>query len=111
EIEPNAVLFLMNALYFKGDWSTRFDPDKTASEAFTLVNGSAVQVPTMRGSVGAITHFTDTYRVVELPYGRKNFSMVIVVPNNLSTFIEGLDAAGWNSLMEPLNAFDGEDWP
>ena len=37
QIQPDNVMFLLNALYFKGDWQTRFDATKTIDSPFKLV--------------------------------------------------------------------------
>ena len=49
EINANAVLFLINAIYFKGSWQTEFDPANTRDGTFHLTNGSTKQVPMMFG--------------------------------------------------------------
>src|SRR5690606_9744998 len=46
-IDPAAMLFLLNAVYFNAPWTEAFDPDRTAPRDFTLADGSVVQVPTM----------------------------------------------------------------
>ena len=80
-LDPSLVMLLMNALYFKGIWTTEFDEAATAPAAFTRADGSAVQVPTMRGEIHARTARGEGYRAVELPYGRRNFSLVVLVPD------------------------------
>ena len=80
-LDPDLVMLLMNALYFKGTWTTEFDEAATAPAAFTLADGSTVQVPTMSGEVEARRAQGEGYRAIELPYGRRNFSMVVLVPD------------------------------
>ncbi|MDX1647258.1 MAG: serpin family protein, partial [Longimicrobiales bacterium] len=46
-IPPNIVAFLMNAIYFKGTWTTQFDPDDTAPAPFHLPDGTTTEVPMM----------------------------------------------------------------
>jgi len=88
---------LMNAIYYKGDWTNKFDESATQDRTFTFLDGSTAQVPTMSGEVTARYTSGEGYRVVELPYGRRNFSMVIVIP----------DDHAFESFM---NTFDGEEW-
>lgn len=105
EISGNAVLFLMNALYFKGDWSYQFDKDLTTLKPFNLDNGSLVNVSTMTGEVGARLAFGNSYRAIELPYGRTNFTMVIVVPENtLADFYQSFSGSVWSSITTALDA-------
>jgi serpin B len=104
EISSDAVMFLMNALYFKGIWTNQFDKDKTSPKPFYLEDGSQVSVPTMFGKIPSKTYSTNDYQAIELMYGRTNFSMVIIVPvNNLAGFLETFDDDDWQILT---GAFD-----
>lgn len=47
EISADEVLFLINAIYFKGSWQTEFDPAKTRDGDFHLSDGTTKQVPMM----------------------------------------------------------------
>ncbi len=80
EIDPDLMMLLMNAVYFNGEWSTRFDPARTADAGFELADGTTVQVPMMTGEVRGRAVLGDGYHAAELPYGRGNFSMVAIVP-------------------------------
>lgn len=105
EISPDAVMFLMNALYFKGDWTYQFDEDETADRPFFLDDGSFVSVPTMAGNVMALRHIGEGYKAIELPYGQTNFSMVIVVPDQtLAGFYPGFTPETWQQLTQGLDA-------
>jgi serpin B len=112
QIQPNTVMFLMNALYFKGDWTNPFEKNRTTPSEFTLSDGSKVMVPTMHGSVASLKHSTQQYRAIELPYGRKNFSMVIIVPNNdMETFLSDFTADTWAGLTASLDQHTDDEWP
>ena len=105
EISPDAVMFLMNALYFKGNWSYQFDKSLTANKPFYLSGGSSVNAGTMTGEVGAKIISNDSFKAIELAYGRTNFSMIIIVPQtNLETFISSFNGASWKDLT---NSIDG----
>lgn len=108
ELDPALVLLLMNALYFKGDWTTPFDADLTSDADFTLASGETVEVPTMRGQTPARLASGDGYRALELPYGRRNFSMVVLMPDEapLADFAAQLDAGLWSDATTRLDALD-----
>ncbi len=97
------VMLLMNALYFKGDWTNQFDKSMTTDKPFYMVDGSQKGVPTMTGKVNTIRHFDTDYMAVELPYGRKNFSMVIIQPENLSDFYQSFDGQKWGFISTALD--------
>lgn len=106
-ITQETVLFLMNALYFKGEWTTPFEEAKTASRPFALENDTYVNVPTMEGRVDSRQFSTGTYRAIELPYGRRNFSMVVLVPNeSLNTFLPRFTPALWDEISSGLGQED-----
>jgi len=69
-IEPDTVMFLINALYFLGDWTWQFDPDLTDERPFHNLDGSTSQVPAMRLGDADLRYYADEMlQMVELPYG------------------------------------------
>jgi serpin B len=107
EISADAVMFIMNALYFKGDWSYQFDEDKTTNRPFYLNGGSQISVSTMSGEVGARTATGQGYSAIEMPYGRTNFTMSVIVPEgSLDDFTSEFTAAKWDDITA---AFDQTD--
>ena len=106
KIEPGHVLFLLNALYFKGDWTAQFDRGDTAPADFRLEDGRTVRVPTMSGDLPAQLVFGDGYQAVELAYGSGNFSFVALLPNegSLADFAADLDAGLWTDATTRLDA-------
>lgn len=107
EISPDAVMFIMNALYFKGDWSYQFDKNLTSDRAFYNNGSSSVDVSTMKGDVGSRIAYGTGYRAIEMPYGQTNFTMVVVVPEgSLTEFNSTFDAEKWNTIT---SAFDSQE--
>ena len=43
-IDPLVVMYLINAIYFNGDWTWRFDADLTADRPFYLSGGGSVDI-------------------------------------------------------------------
>ena len=106
EIESNAVLFLMNAIYFKGVWQTEFDPKNTRDGTFHLTDGSTKQVPMMyRQGMYPIYH-GDNVEAINLAYGEGRMSMYIFLPSqksNLNDFLNSLNAEDWENWMTQFN--------
>lgn len=82
-IDDLTTVILVNALYFKGNWSHPFEKYSTTKKDFFKTKTEVVQVETM--------HNTDLYnyyesselnsKFLELPYEGDDVSMVIVLPN------------------------------
>ncbi|MFO7574976.1 MAG: serpin family protein, partial [Bacteroidales bacterium] len=106
-ISGNAVMFIMNALYFKGDWSYQFDKSETQNRPFHPDGGAMVNVSTMKSEVGTRVFYGGNYKVVEMPYGRTNFTMVVVVPTEtLGSFYTSLTPQVWDEITSGLDEKD-----
>jgi serine protease inhibitor len=89
QTRPDDVMYLINALYFKGTWTYRFDPQNTQPAPFTLANGSTVTKDFMRLTRGRYRRYADAQQqVIDLPYGNRRFSMTFVVPQGQSTLAD-----------------------
>ncbi len=101
-IPPEIVMYLINAIYFKGSWRDRFDAGSTGVADFTRDDGGRYPVHMMRRT-GFVPYFeTPVARGVELPYGRTAFVMDVVLPANGTTLRElaaGLDTATWRAWL------------
>ena len=86
-IPANAVMYLINAIYFKANWSVQFDPAKTEDRDFTLTDGTVAQVPTMYAD--AVT-FRSSYnnekklQLIDIPYGNGAYGFTIIMPDDPS---------------------------
>ena len=105
EISPDDVMFLINALYFKGSWTQKFDKNKTNDAAFHYYDGSTANIPTMHGQVPGRLVTATGYQAIEIFYGRKNFSMIIMLPDtDIDALTESLTPALWNDLTQQLGS-------
>jgi serine protease inhibitor len=96
-------------LYFKGQWTTSFDPTDTAAAPFTLSNGS--QTPTeLMHQTGSFAYAAGTLRglnfqAVHMPYGQGRLSMLIILPNagtDLTRFIAAITVDDLDGLIAQL---------
>ena len=110
EVIPGAVvMYLINAIYFKGSWTFRFDPSDTRTEPFHLDNGSTRSVPlmTLRGELPY--QETGRFQAVDLPYGGRAFSMTVLVPApgvRVDDLAGSLDAAEWKEIADGFHETD-----
>jgi len=92
---PLAVSYLLNAIYFKGEWADPFDVANTKDETF----GGGPAVPMMHKENFAIPYAeNDLYQTIMLPYGNGAYSMRIFLPREDKTIgdvLEGLNGSNW----------------
>lgn len=105
EIPQAAIMYLINAIYFKGDWQYTFDEDMTYETSFFKHDGSTVPID-MMGWEGAteLPYFeNELFQAIDLPYGDGQFSMTLMLPKN-EVGIEGvvaeLNKENWDAWME-----------
>jgi serpin B len=106
QMPDGARLFLINAIYFKSAWKTRFEIKQTYKAPFRLADNSTVQADFMTNrSVDMKTAYDNGTNVVELPYSNDKYSMVLVMPDtDLKGYINNLDQTKWDMLMSKLTA-------
>ncbi len=94
-VDTNTRMVLVNAIYFKADWETPFDPNDTSDAPFTLLDGLQNQVKMMNNSELTLSYVKgDGYQAVELPYNGNTAAMDIIMPDtgNFQSFESSLDA-------------------
>lgn len=110
KINPDDVCFLINALYFNGKWTTRFDKKETRLDNFMKAPGIGVQVPTMylKDTVHAI--ISQDLQAVELPYGDGSWSMYLFLPSasaDLDDWCSQELSSGWDDLRSQFEPVPG----
>ncbi|KAI4352346.1 hypothetical protein L6164_006609 [Bauhinia variegata] len=100
-LDSDTRLILANVLYFKGAWDQKFDPSKTTTKNFNLLNGQIVQVPFMTSKTSE-RHFYksfDSFKILQIPYQSGNnplkFFMCFFLPH---------EKDGLQSLINSLNS-------
>jgi serpin B len=98
-IDPLTMAFLMNAIYFKGDWTGQFDPRDTYSGPFHLEGGGTENVRFMVKDDSVGLRSTEAWQGVELPYGGGAWVMTLAIPRD----DHDLDAvlADLESILDP----------
>lgn len=82
EISPQTIMYLINAIYFKGVWKLQFDKTKTYDDFFTTESGKRVAVKMMQQESDVSTYSNDLFTAVELPYSSGSYSMMLLLPNS-----------------------------
>ncbi|MBW8769424.1 MAG: serpin family protein [Gemmatimonadetes bacterium] len=99
QIRPDEVMFLINAIYFKGSWRAKFDPALTADAPFHGIAGD--QPAKLMHREGTIRYLqTPTFSAVDLPYGNSAYSMSVVLPSagqSVDAVLASLQADAWSA--------------
>jgi len=81
-LDPEAILYLINAIYFKGQWTTKFDKKDTYESNFNLEDGTTKKAMMMNINDEEYAYMeNDDFQLAALPYGKEeNVKMYIFLP-------------------------------
>ncbi len=108
-IPLGVIAYLINAIYFKGNWTYQFDKDETKDAPFRLADGSEVSVDMMSYAEETPIRFAydEGYQIVDLPYGGQAYSMTIVLPpepSDADALAEELTQERWDAWVAALDS-------
>ncbi len=101
-------MVLVNAIYFKADWSNEFDPANTKDAPFNLLDGTQVTSKQMADHFSGVPYASgDGWQAVELPYVGDTAAMDILVPDagRFQDFESSLDVQKLDAMigsMQPV---------
>lgn len=102
-IDPSAVLFLINAIYFNGSWTQEFNAENTYSGAFSVSENNFTEAELMQ-RLDTVNYFSnETFSAIEMPYGHGNFNMMLMLPNyekSINDVVEQMDAENWTAWQD-----------
>jgi serpin B len=111
-VNPNDLMILANAIYFKGEWSEKFNINNTRKDNFYLYNEEIVTVD-MMNNIADYDYYENNYlRMLNMTYGRGNYSMVLLLPKdnyNVYDIIQEVNADTWQEWNDGLVEY--EDLP
>ena len=95
-IEPNTMMILLNAVYFKGVWKKEFDPKYTQKRSFyNLGDKNNEALVDMMNMKEKFNYYADSaVQIIEIPFTKDSASAIIILPKediNINTFISELD--------------------
>ena len=111
-INPDTILFLINAIYFKGAWSEPFDPETTHEMPFHLPDGTEKQHPVMFRGDDFRCLENELFKAVSLPYGEnERISMYVFLPAEevtLEQLYAYMDTANWEKWLGSFITMAGD---
>jgi serpin B len=109
-IPPQMIMYLINALYYKGTWTTTFDSSKTVNAFFTT-DGGVQQPCRLMTTGGELRCYQDqSIQAVSLPYGNGAYEMIVVLPKDesgIDSYIAGLTKSSWEQMISQLGKREG----
>jgi serine protease inhibitor len=111
EISSDAILFLINAIYFKGEWQFSFKKEKTHDDVFRLAGGLQKKLPMMFQSGKFFYQKGENFQAIVLPYGTGRVSMYIFLPDEntaLAQFERNITQENWESWMRGFRSTPGD---
>lgn len=111
QIGDGAVLFLINAIYFKGQWQVEFKKEDTKPDVFKLAGGKQKELPMMSQSRSFLYFKGKDFQSVALPYGAGRVSMYVFLPDeqsSLDEFEKDLTPENWELWMRSFQLNPGD---
>jgi serine protease inhibitor len=102
-IPAGVVMYLINALYFKGAWRHPFDPEDTRPTTFHREDGTTTSVQMMHRSGKYAFFANQELTALDLPYGDSLYSMTVLLPNpgrSVDDLIAGLGPELWSEMLD-----------
>ena len=105
QIDPLQMMFLINAIYFKGTWVKQFDKKDTRESIFTNELNQQVKVNMMNKTDSFAYAEDELAQYLDLPYGNKAFSMTVILPketNKASDLFKTITPDKFNEVLDQL---------
>lgn len=103
QLDDDVVVLLINAVYFKGSWTTPFNKEATRPEPFHLSDGNSIEVPMMRRTGRVAYYENEALQAVRLPYGDdERLAMYLFLPRGSQTvtdLVQHLTREGMSELV------------
>ena len=109
-LDSNLVALVLNAIYFKGDWTYPFDKKQTEKRTFHLEDGTEKIAPFMKLQRKFSYMAGDGFQAVKLPYADGEMSMTVVLPDEnlgLEDFKRTLSTENWGLFLTAFNEREG----
>ncbi|NJD02297.1 MAG: serpin family protein [Ruminiclostridium sp.] len=105
-IPSDIIMYLINAIYFKGQWSEKFSKDRTFDSKFNSADGkiSSIKMMSRNGTVDYAQG--EDFKGVRLPYGKGKMAMYCILPEkgtDINAFIRNMDFVRWAEIRSAIS--------
>lgn len=101
--DSEALMYLLNALYFKGQWASKFDKKQTSDKPFYSYDGVSQNAEMMHQEEYFNYMEDETMQAVQLPYGNNSFSMIVMLPKDGKTISDVSSNLKSESVWQNIN--------
>ncbi len=109
-LNPEDIMVLLNAIYFKGDWTYQFNPEETKEDDFFISPGNIVRADFMFQTNDFNYLDGDAFQAVDLPYGNGDFRMAVILPDanvDINQFISSLPGKKLSDILQSFTVTKG----
>lgn len=109
QLNPLDRMVLLNAIYFNGIWTNKFDEKGTHNLSFTKSNGTTIEVPMMKKEEKLDYTTNSLFSAIKMPYGNGQYNMVVMLPATGKTSQSVIDALSISNWKNWMNEFETKD--
>ncbi|HHW36419.1 MAG TPA: serpin family protein [Bacillales bacterium] len=105
-IEANTVAYLINAIYFYGEWEYSFDEKQTYEDTFYVKGSKPKQQAFMRQTNQFNYYENELIQAIDLPYKDNELSMIVLLPKeraSLDDLYQDLTYEQWGNWVSQFN--------
>ncbi len=106
EIPDGIIMYLINALYFKGGWRIPFDVEDTQDKPFHNYDGTETSVPMMGHEITVpyYVNWEENFYMADIPFGDSLFSFTVIIPEDIKSFADSLTLDKWSLYINNLRS-------
>jgi len=104
QVDPDAAMYLLNAIYFNAEWTEKFDVNDTRNSSFTKQDGSVVNLPLMHRKAVAMGCESEMGSMLCIPFGSGGYSMYVMLPAEGKTIADLVNEMSQQELSQHLDA-------
>lgn len=101
EVNPTAIVYLLNSLYFKARWESEFAPEKTQEGDFSALSGKMVKADFMQTQRMAAYVENEWFTSTSLSYQNGSYVMRLILPQPEISI---------DQVLQALSESDGNLW-
>lgn len=101
EVNPTAIVYLLNSFYFKARWESEFSPEKTQEGNFTTSSGKVIKAHFMQAKRMAAYVKNEWFTSTSLSYQNDSYAIRLILPQ---------PGIGIDQVLQALSEPDGNLW-